>query len=97
MKLTITDSYVVCSPGGYYNDYAQRRGWLNASQYAVIKFSEYTKWYNAARFSNNSGEIAAILPAPSFVGDTLEIAKSVADELTQYAEQLTTNRKAGQE
>lgn len=90
MTSTVTDSYVVCSPGGYYNDYAIRRGWLNASQYAVIKFSEYTKWYNAARFSNNSGEIAAILPPPSFVGNTLEIAKSVADELTQYAEQLTT-------
>jgi len=92
MTSTVTDSYVVCSPNGHYHDYAKLVGWVKSEQHAVIKFSEFTKWYNEARFLTSSAKIMAILPAPSFVGNTFEIAQTVANDLTQYAQQLTTTK-----
>ena len=92
MTSTVIDTYVVCSPGGHYHDYAKLVGWVKSEQHAVIKFSEFTKWYNEARFLTSSAKIMAILPAPSFVGNTFEIAQTVANDLTQYAQQLTTTK-----
>lgn len=96
MSSTVIDTYVVCSPGGHYHDYAKLVGWVKSEQHAVIKFSQFTKWYNEARFLTSSAKIMAILPPPSFVGDTLEIAKSVADELSDYAIQLLIPTTKGQ-
>jgi hypothetical protein len=91
MTSTITDSYVVCSPSGHYHDYAKLIGWVKSEQHAVIKFSQFTKWYNEARFLSSAAKIALILPPPSFVGDTYEIAKNIADELN-----ATTTETKGQ-
>ena len=78
-----TDSYVICSPGGHYHDWAVTCTLVKSNQYAVMRFSAYTKWYNKARWTNSSKEIMLALPTPVFVGDTLAIAQSVADELNQ--------------
>jgi hypothetical protein len=50
-----------------------------------MRFSAYTKWYNKARWAKSNKEIALALPTPAFVGDTYEIAQSVADELNQQS------------
>jgi hypothetical protein len=80
---TETDSYVVLSPGGHYHDWATKCEMVNSNQYAVMRFSAYTKWYNMARWAKSNKEIALALPTPAFVGDTYAIAQSVADELNQ--------------
>lgn len=48
-----------------------------------MRFSAYTNWYNTARWSKSNKEIMMALPAPAFVGDTYEIAQSIADELNK--------------
>ena len=48
-----------------------------------MRFSAYTNWYNTARWSKSNKEIMMALPEPSFVGDTYEIAQSIADELNK--------------
>lgn len=78
-----TDSYVVLSPGGHYHDWATKGTFIKSNQYAVMRFSAYTAWYNKARWTNSNKEIMLALPAPAFVGDTYEIALSVADDLNQ--------------
>jgi len=83
MMNTETDSYVVLSPGGHYHDWAIKSTLIRSEQYAVMRFSEYTKWYNMARWAKSNKEIALALPAPAFVGDTYAIAQDVANELNQ--------------
>lgn len=78
-----TDSYVVLSPGGHYHDWATKSTLIKSHQYAVMRFSAYTAWYNKARWTNSNKEIMLALPAPAFVGDTYAIALSVADDLNQ--------------
>ena len=54
MENTDIDSYVVCSPGGHYHDYAKLNGLIKSHQHAVIKFSQFNKWYNEARFASSN-------------------------------------------
>jgi len=83
MENTDIDSFVVLSPGGHYHDWAKLSGLIKSNQYAVIKFSQFNKWYNEARFSNSNKKIAMIVPPPSFVGDTYAIALDIANELNK--------------
>jgi len=83
MLNTETDSYVVLSPGGHYHDWAIKCTMIKSNQYAVMRFSAYTKWFNTARWAKSNKEIAVALPAPAFVGDTYAIAQDMADELNQ--------------
>ena len=83
MLNTEIDSYVVLSPGGHYHDWATKCGLIKSTQYAVMRFSAYTKWYNMARWAKSNKEIALALPTPVFVGDTYAIAQDVSDELNQ--------------
>jgi hypothetical protein len=83
MENTDIDSYVVCSPGGHYHDYAKLNGLIKSHQHAVIRFSKFNKWYNEARFASSNLKVAAILPPPTFVGDTYAIAQDMANELNK--------------
>jgi len=80
---TIADSYIVLSPGGHYHDWATKSIHIKSNQYAVMRFSAYTNWYNTARWSKSNKEILMALPAPAFVGDTYEIAQNTADILNK--------------
>jgi hypothetical protein len=91
MTNTEPDSYIVLSPGGYYHDYAKLNGLMQSDQYAVMKYSVYLKWYNAARFANSNKKIAAILPPPAFVGNTYAIAQDIVNELNAKLTEGATN------
>ena len=49
----------------------------------VNRFSKFNKWYNEARFASSNLKVAAILPPPTFVGDTYAIAQDMANELNK--------------
>ncbi len=73
-------TYVVVSPGGYYADACQRKGFCKVGQHLVVSFTAWNKWYSEARFSR----LPVTPPQPAFCGDNYEIAKSVADDLNEW-------------
>ncbi len=78
-----TDSYVVMAPGGSYHDWASLSNLVRPNQYAVIKYSQFNKWYGEARFTNSNKKIAMTLPAPEFVADTFEEAQEIVKRLNK--------------
>jgi len=78
---TEIDSYVVMAPGGHYHDWATLSGLVKSKQYAVLRFSQFTKWYNEARFTNSNKKIAMAVPAPKFVADTYAEAQDIVNRL----------------
>ena len=53
---TEIDSYVVMAPGGNYHDWASLSNLVKSNQYAIIKFSQFNKWYGEARFTNSNNK-----------------------------------------
>jgi len=79
-----SNSYITVAPGSHYHNAAYNSAYCKSSQYLVIDFFAWTKWYNAARFQRNPE-----VPPPSFVGDTYEIALRVKTELNDSIEALS--------
>lgn len=80
---TEIDSYVVMAPGGSYHDWASLSNLVKPNQYAIIKFSQFNKWYSEARFTNSNTKIAMALPAPEFVADTHAEAQDIVNKLNK--------------
>jgi hypothetical protein len=80
---TEKDSYVVMAPGGSYHDWASLSGLVKSNQYAVLRFSQFTSWYNEARFTKSNKKIAMALPAPKFVADTYAEAQEIVNKLNK--------------
>lgn len=78
---TKIDSYVVMAPGGSYHDWASLNNLVKPNQYAIIKFSQFNKWYSEARWTNSNKKIAMALPAPKFVADTYAEAQDIVNKL----------------
>jgi hypothetical protein len=70
-------TWLVINPGSHYHDACLSKSLCNTHQFLVVGWGKWIHWYNA---SMNYG-IRQTPPPPAFVGDTYEIAKSVADEL----------------
>ena len=83
MQRTEIDSYVVMAPGGSYHDWASLSNLVKPNQYAVIKFSQFNKWYGEARFTKSNAKIAMTLPAPEFVADTYAEAQDIVSKLNK--------------
>ena len=83
MQNTEIDSYVVMAPGGSYHDWASLSNLVKPNQYAIIKFSQFNKWYSEARFTNSNNKIAMALPAPEFIADTYAEAQNIANNLNK--------------
>jgi hypothetical protein len=56
---------------------------VKSNQYAILRFSQYTSWYNEARFTNSNKKIAMSLPAPKFVTETYEEAQKIVNDLNK--------------
>ena len=80
---TEIDSYVVMAPGGSYHEWASLSDLVKSNQYAVIKFSQFNKWYSEARFANSNKKIAMALPAPEFIADTYAEAQDIVNKLNK--------------
>ena len=78
-----TNSYIAIQPNSHYHDAAYNAGLCKSSQYLVIDFFAWVKWYNDARFQRKP-----IVPTPTFSADTYEIALKVRDELNQAADSV---------
>lgn len=76
------DYYITTSPGGHYHDACLAKGFVKSHQHMVVYFSSWSKWYNEQRWQRKEVEV----PQPVFVGDTYEIAKSMANELNKQKE-----------
>jgi hypothetical protein len=80
---TEIDSYVLMAPGGNYHDWASLSNLIKSNQYAIIKFSQFNKWYGEARFTNSNNKIAMALPAPEFIADSYEEAQDIVNKLNK--------------
>jgi hypothetical protein len=78
------NTYITINTGSLYHDACLRAGLTTSDKHLVIGFEEWLKWYNEQRFSDSF----ITPPTPVFKGDTYEIAKQVADELNESAEEL---------
>ena len=77
------NSYITIQPNSHYHNAAYNAGLCKSSQYLVIDFEAWVKWYNDARFQRNP-----LVPTPAFSGDTYEVALKVRDELNQSADSV---------
>ena len=77
------NSYITIQPNSHYHNAAYNAGLCKASQYLVIDFEAWVKWYNDARFQRNP-----IVPTPTFSADTYEVALKVRNELNQSADSV---------
>ena len=75
------NSYVTIQPQSHYHDAAYRAGLCKSSQYLVIDFYSWARWYADARFQRNPK-----VPTPTFCGDTYEVVLKVCKELNQTAD-----------
>lgn len=79
-EITAQDSWVTVGPGGFYAEACVWFGLAKENQVLVVKFSEWNKWYNEARFSR-----ARIKPpTPAFCGDNYQVANEVRNELNEW-------------
>lgn len=71
------DSYVTAGPSGFYSEACVWFDLAKPNQVLVVKFSEWNKWYNAARFANHR----IVPPTPAHVADSYEEANAMRDKL----------------
>jgi hypothetical protein len=77
---TEVDTWLTINPTSFYHDACVSKGYCTAEQYLVINWSKWIKWYQD---SMAVGTSFVSVPPPAFVGDTYEIALSVAAELNK--------------
>jgi hypothetical protein len=74
------DTWLTIQPSSFYHDACVRKQYCTAEQYLVINWNKWIKWYQD---SMAHGTSFISVPVPAFVGDTYEIALSVAAELNK--------------
>lgn len=83
-KEIIEDSWVTSGPSSFYSEACVWFNFAKEGQVLVVKFSQWLKWYNEARFSR----ARIVPPMPAFCGDNYQVANQVRDELNQSSQEI---------
>lgn len=73
------NSFVTVAPSSHYHDACVLARFCKSSDYLVVGFNQWVKWYNEARYTSQFIKP----PAPAFIGDSYEIALDVRNALNE--------------